>query len=147
MSIGVAGWLTLDRANVYQHGQSEEWLGEWMASRKNREEMVIATKFTTFHVPEGQNGKIRINYQGNHIKNMKRVVEESLKRLQTSYLDIVSNRDILLYHRHPHLLLSPFTFLALLCSCDVERSPSKKEKKEKKSPTMNAMIYSLLLYT
>lgn len=61
-----------------------------MESRGNRNEMVIATKYTTFHVPKHQNGKVRINYQGNHIKNMKAVVEESLKRLKSSYVDIVS---------------------------------------------------------
>ncbi|KAL1850309.1 hypothetical protein Plec18170_007004 [Paecilomyces lecythidis] len=79
----------IDTANVYQNGESEEWLGEWMESRGNRNEIVIATKYTTFHVPKHQNGKVRINYQGNHIKNMKAVVEESLERLKSSYVDIL----------------------------------------------------------
>ena len=37
-------------ANNYQNEQSEEWIGEWMEERKNRDFMVIATKFTTPYV-------------------------------------------------------------------------------------------------
>jgi len=31
-------------ANNYQGEESETWIGEWMESRKNRDEMVLATK-------------------------------------------------------------------------------------------------------
>ena len=34
----------MDTANTYQDGQSEEWVGEWMASRNVRDEIVLATK-------------------------------------------------------------------------------------------------------
>lgn len=34
----------IDTANNYQNGESEEWIGEWMAKKGVREEMVIATK-------------------------------------------------------------------------------------------------------
>lgn len=34
----------IDTANNYQDEQSEEWIGEWMEKRGNRDEMVIATK-------------------------------------------------------------------------------------------------------
>ena len=36
----------IDTANAYTRGESERILGAWMKSRKNREEMVIASKFT-----------------------------------------------------------------------------------------------------
>ena len=31
-------------ANNYQNEESEQWLGEWMEKRGNRDQMVIATK-------------------------------------------------------------------------------------------------------
>ncbi len=37
----------IDTANSYQDGESEQWVGEWLSSRKCRDEMVIATKFST----------------------------------------------------------------------------------------------------
>ncbi|KAK9243064.1 NADP-dependent oxidoreductase domain-containing protein, partial [Lipomyces tetrasporus] len=42
-----AGGNFIDTANNYQNEQSEIWLGEWMSERKNRDRIVIATKFTT----------------------------------------------------------------------------------------------------
>lgn len=42
-----AGGNFIDTANNYQDEQSETWLGEWMAARKNRDQLVLATKFTT----------------------------------------------------------------------------------------------------
>ena len=36
-----------DSACNYQNEQSEKWIGEWMAARGVRDEMVIATKFST----------------------------------------------------------------------------------------------------
>lgn len=34
----------IDTANNYQNQESEKWIGEWMAARGNRNDMVIATK-------------------------------------------------------------------------------------------------------
>ncbi|OJJ66186.1 hypothetical protein ASPBRDRAFT_188910 [Aspergillus brasiliensis CBS 101740] len=77
----------LDTANVYQNGQSEEWIGEWMALRKNRDDMVLATKYSNM----GRSGEniIRSNYAGNGTKSMKLSLEHSLSRLQTTYVDIL----------------------------------------------------------
>jgi aryl-alcohol dehydrogenase-like predicted oxidoreductase len=36
-----------DTANVYQYGESEEWVGEWMASRQNRDQIVLTTKYSS----------------------------------------------------------------------------------------------------
>ncbi|OKL58557.1 Norsolorinic acid reductase B [Talaromyces atroroseus] len=36
----------IDTATGYQAGQSEMWLGEWMATRKNCDQIVLATKYS-----------------------------------------------------------------------------------------------------
>ena len=78
----------IDTANGYQDGESEEWLGEWLASRKNRDEMVIATKFAgSFRMHE--KGRIQSNFGGNGTKSLRLSVDNSLKRLQTSYIDLL----------------------------------------------------------
>jgi aryl-alcohol dehydrogenase-like predicted oxidoreductase len=79
----------IDTANVYQGGQSEEWLGEWMASNGNRDEIVLATKYAnnSIYDPEGK-VKIMANYGGNNTKSLKLSIESSLKRLQTTYIDL-----------------------------------------------------------
>ncbi|KAF2652965.1 norsolorinic acid reductase, partial [Lophiostoma macrostomum CBS 122681] len=77
----------IDTAVNYQNNQSEEWLGEWMEARGNRDEMVIATKFTgsqTAHIK----GLIHSNFGGNSAKNIHTSVERSLKQLKTSYIDL-----------------------------------------------------------
>ena len=77
----------IDTSNNYQAEQSETWIGEWMAARKNRDQMVIATKFTSTY-PAGPMA-IKSNYQGNHSKSLRVSLEASLKKLQTSYVDLL----------------------------------------------------------
>ncbi|MGD1843070.1 MAG: aldo/keto reductase [Thermonemataceae bacterium] len=71
----------LDTANRYTEGTSEEWLGEFMGNERDR--FVVATKYTLYDDPTN------INASGNHRKNMFRSVEQSLKRLNTDYIDIL----------------------------------------------------------
>lgn len=85
-----AGGNFIDTANNYQDEESETWIGEWMAERKNRDHMVIATKFTTpyrSHVL----GKTShaVNYFGNHKRSMHVSVRDSLAKLQTDWIDIL----------------------------------------------------------
>ncbi|KAL8925311.1 MAG: hypothetical protein Q9208_003601 [Pyrenodesmia sp. 3 TL-2023] len=77
----------IDTANNYQGGESETWIGEWMAQHGNRDQMVIATKFTTGYVFASEG--IKANYQGNHAKSLKLSLEASLKKLQTDYVDLL----------------------------------------------------------
>ena len=79
----------IDTANNYQGEESETWIGEWMSERKNRDEMVIATKFTTGYRTVGAHEKIKANFQGNHAKSLRVSVEASLKKLQTDYIDLL----------------------------------------------------------
>jgi len=72
----------IDTANRYHDGNSEIWLGEWMKARGNREELIIATKYSA------PTKKGSINSAGNHKKNMRASIQASLKRLQTTYVDI-----------------------------------------------------------
>jgi aryl-alcohol dehydrogenase-like predicted oxidoreductase len=78
----------IDTANGYQNGESEEWLGEWLTSRKCRDEMVIATKFSSAYRTH-EKEKIQSNFGGNGTKSLRISVENSLKRLQTSYIDLL----------------------------------------------------------
>lgn len=79
----------VDTANNYQGEESETWIGEWMKKRDNRDEMVIATKFTSGFRPPTTGEKIKANFQGNHSKSLRVSVEHSLKKLQTDYIDLL----------------------------------------------------------
>ncbi|KAJ0115357.1 hypothetical protein J7T55_012635 [Diaporthe amygdali] len=80
----------IDTANNYQFGESEKWVGEWMKKRGNRDEMVIATKYTTNYMagPPGE-GRIMANFTGNGTKSMHTSLKDSLKKLDTDYIDLL----------------------------------------------------------
>ena len=75
-----AGGNFIDTANVYTQGTSERILGEILHG--HRDEVVLATKYT--NAAPGNDA----NAAGNHRKSMMRSVEDSLKRLQTDYIDL-----------------------------------------------------------
>lgn len=77
----------IDTANNYQNEESEIRLGEWMASRKNRDEIVLATKYSSSQKGH-QTEKIQSNYGGNGTKSLRISLQESLKKLQTTYIDL-----------------------------------------------------------
>lgn len=77
-----AGGNFLDTANFYKSGTSEKIIGEFM-SQTDRDYFVLATKYTLF------DNKTNPNASGNNRKNMMRSVEESLKRLQTDFIDVL----------------------------------------------------------
>ncbi|KAJ4371631.1 hypothetical protein N0V83_004851 [Neocucurbitaria cava] len=77
----------IDTANGYRNGQSEQWLGEWMAARQNRDDIVLATKYTSGYKTHQQE-RIQSNYTGTGSKSMKLSLESSLKSLQTTYIDL-----------------------------------------------------------
>ncbi|KAF2690841.1 putative aryl-alcohol dehydrogenase Aad14 [Lentithecium fluviatile CBS 122367] len=83
-----SGGNFIDTANDYQDEESEAWLGEYFEKRGIRDQMVIATKYTT-HYRKHDLGVAGINYAGNHKKALRLSVEASLKKLRTSYIDIL----------------------------------------------------------
>ncbi|KAF9530345.1 Aldo/keto reductase [Crepidotus variabilis] len=80
----------IDTANAYQDESSEEFIGEWAEKRGIRDELFIATKYTTnfkreFDKPPFQ----KVMYIGNNAKSLKLSVEASLKKLRTHYIDLM----------------------------------------------------------
>jgi aryl-alcohol dehydrogenase-like predicted oxidoreductase len=75
------GCTFLDTAEVYGPYANEELLGRALKGR--REEVVLATKFG-FRIENGQ--MAGLNSRPEHIR---RVVEDSLRRLQTDYIDLL----------------------------------------------------------
>jgi aryl-alcohol dehydrogenase-like predicted oxidoreductase len=71
----------VDTANQYTNGTSERLLGEFADGIRDR--LVIATKYTLSTRPGDPNSG------GNHRKSMVRSVEESLRRLNTDYIDLL----------------------------------------------------------
>ena len=83
-----AGGNFIDTANIYSRwadnsyaGKSEEIIGRWLKQRGRREDLVIATKV------RGQMGP-GPNDEGLSRKHIMRAVEDSLRRLQTDYIDL-----------------------------------------------------------
>ncbi|KAI0791554.1 aryl-alcohol dehydrogenase [NADP(+)] [Irpex lacteus] len=83
-----AGGNFIDTANNYQDGSSEEFIGEWAEQRGIRDQLVIATKYTT-NYKRGDDLKQKSAYIGNNVKSLHLSVEDSLKKLRTSYIDIL----------------------------------------------------------
>ncbi|KAJ0414793.1 Aldo/keto reductase [Aspergillus carlsbadensis] len=80
----------IDTANNYQQEESEQWIGEWMKERGNRDQMVIATKYTTgFRTSHRTTEPLQSNFAGNSLKSMRVSVDASLRKLQTDYIDLL----------------------------------------------------------
>ena len=81
-----AGFNFIDTADVYSSwvpghrgGESETVIGNWLAARKNRDRVVIATKLGMGQ--PGRDGRLDRTYVAESI-------ERSLKRLKTDYVDL-----------------------------------------------------------
>lgn len=84
-----AGGNFIDTANNYQNDQSEAWIGEWMAARQNREQLVLATKFTSDYRSHALGKGRAVNHTGNHKRSMVMSVRDSLAKLQTDFIDVL----------------------------------------------------------
>ncbi|WP_406138388.1 aldo/keto reductase [Streptomyces sp. NBC_01089] len=85
-----AGGNFIDTADTYSSwvpgnkgGESETVIGNWLAARGNRADVVIATKVG-----------MHPQYRGLSAKNIKAAADESLRRLRTDYIDLYyTHRD------------------------------------------------------
>ncbi len=77
-----AGGNFIDTADGYTNGHSEELVGKFVAERKLRDRLAIATKFTF------SADRTNSNAGGNGRKNARRALEGSLRRLQMEYVDL-----------------------------------------------------------
>lgn len=84
-----AGGNFIDTATNYQDGSSEEFIGEWAEMRGIRDQLIISTKYSNNFQLGNKDIKQCVNFLGNNLKNLKLSVESSLKRLRTSYIDIL----------------------------------------------------------
>jgi aryl-alcohol dehydrogenase-like predicted oxidoreductase len=71
----------IDTASTYTDGTAERFVGEFAAGRRDR--LVIATKYG------GAAGSEDANAGGSHRKSMLRSVEQSLRALQSDYVDLL----------------------------------------------------------
>jgi aryl-alcohol dehydrogenase-like predicted oxidoreductase len=75
-----AGGTFIDTSDNYTRGVSEQILGSWLA-RRRREDLVVATKV------RGRMGESPTD-QGLSRQHIMKSVEDSLRRLQTDYIDL-----------------------------------------------------------
>jgi aryl-alcohol dehydrogenase-like predicted oxidoreductase len=86
------GFNLIDTADVYSRwlpgnsgGESESIIGQWLAGRKRRDDVILATK-VGMEMGPGKKGLSR--------RRIFEAVEESLRRLRTDYIDLYqSHRD------------------------------------------------------
>ncbi|MEZ4862061.1 MAG: aldo/keto reductase [Caldilineaceae bacterium] len=76
-----AGINLIDTSNSYKAGASEEIIGRALRANGRRDQVLLATKF---HYPVGPGP----NDRGNSRRHLIRACEDSLRRLQTDYIDL-----------------------------------------------------------
>jgi aryl-alcohol dehydrogenase-like predicted oxidoreductase len=77
-----AGGFFIDTADVYGGGESETWIGNWLADR-DREDFVVASKIYWPTREDDPNGR------GLSRKHLQRQIDLMLDRLGTDYVDLL----------------------------------------------------------
>jgi len=87
-----AGVNFMDVAEMYPvppkantQGRTETYIGTWLAARKNRDQVILATKVAG---PDSVLSWIRGSERRLDRKNIEQALNDSLKRLQTDYIDL-----------------------------------------------------------
>ncbi|CCM03835.1 uncharacterized protein FIBRA_05984 [Fibroporia radiculosa] len=84
-----AGGNFIDTASNYQEGSSEEFIGEWAEQRDIRDQLVICTKYTNNFRRGDPTLKQAATHMGNNVKSMRISVDASLRKLRTTYIDVL----------------------------------------------------------
>jgi len=80
----------VDTSSIYNSEDSERLIGEWMEQRGVRDQMVIATKYSSsYRSYNREKEPFQSNFTGNSAKCMHLSVRDSLKKLRTDYIDIL----------------------------------------------------------
>lgn len=74
---------------MYQDEESEQWIGEWLAARGVRDEIVLSTKYSCAYKRNTSPTKIQSNFGGNGSKSLHLSVEDSLRKLRTTCVDLL----------------------------------------------------------
>ncbi|PKC59789.1 aldo/keto reductase [Rhizophagus irregularis] len=77
----------IDTACNYNFGESERFLGDYVSDK--RSDVVISTKYTAYNTAMEKDRRFNPNLGGNHRKSLVENLDESLKRLNMSYVDIL----------------------------------------------------------
>jgi aryl-alcohol dehydrogenase-like predicted oxidoreductase len=83
-----SGINLIDSANSYAAGESESIIGRALKANGQRDNVILATKV---HYPVGAKG---INDRGNSRKHIVKACEDSLRRLQTDYIDLYQTHRV-----------------------------------------------------
>ena len=78
-----AGGDTIDCADVYAEGRSEEYVGRWMKARGNRDDIVLLTKGRFPVAPDAGP-----NDSGLSRRHLVRALDASLRRLDVDHVDL-----------------------------------------------------------
>jgi len=80
----------IDTSNTYNSEESERLIGKWMEERGNRDQIVVATKYSAgYRAYNREREPLQSNFTGNSAKSMHISVRDSLKKLRTDYIDIL----------------------------------------------------------
>ncbi|KAL4795921.1 NADP-dependent oxidoreductase domain-containing protein [Aspergillus venezuelensis] len=112
----------IDTANVYNNGRSEEFIGQWMETRGVRDQMVIATKFSSqWRAHAREEEKIQSNFSGNSAKSLLVSLRASLRKLKTDYVDVLyvhwwdfaSSVEEVMIHLHSFVMARQVLYLGV----------------------------------
>ncbi|KAK7443169.1 putative aryl-alcohol dehydrogenase aad14 [Stygiomarasmius scandens] len=72
-----------------QEESSEKIIGKWAEERGIRDQLFIATKYTSGYKKGDPSVKQKVQFVGNNAKSLHISLEASLKKLRTSYIDLL----------------------------------------------------------
>ncbi|KAK7422969.1 hypothetical protein QQX98_001259 [Neonectria punicea] len=112
----------IDTSNVYNAEESEMLIGEWMELRGVRDQMVVATKYSSsYRAYNREKEPLQSNFIGNSAKSMHLSVRDSLKKLRTDYIDMLyvhwwdfaTSVEEVMRHLHAYVMARQVLYLGI----------------------------------